>query len=196
MPQTVALQRGTVSVSADNTTQATLFTQSGGIATRVIINSLTVGFSPSLQSSRDLCIMVSLQQSGGHNSLLGYIFQTSYGNSNFQFAPGVNTVNSFYGTPSSGNAPTPSNKLLSSQPVISGGGSGGIGNASAANVQFRYPSTTGEGVGNINTINSNFYMGPSDSIRMKIQGWYTSGKGAHLYSTATISYSFTTITES
>jgi hypothetical protein len=44
-------------------------------------------------------------------------------------------------------------------------------------------------------LNSNFYMGPGDSIAVKARGSSASGK-SQVFQTLNISYSFTTITES
>jgi hypothetical protein len=59
MAQTVAAQRGTTTVSGNGGTATTLFTQSTGTATRVILNSVVTKHSESNLDRMALCINVN-----------------------------------------------------------------------------------------------------------------------------------------
>lgn len=194
MAQTVALQRGSTTVTADGSSTVTLFTQSGGTATRVIVNRLGVTFSASINTAQILSIVFYMTQTGSSTLMLGLIRRTSSGNRAFQFVPGVNTANSFSNASSIYNAAQPT-YYLPTNPVIHGSGTNGTASGDASTLQIEYCGTGANAQTLINVLNSNFYMGPSDLVGMKIYGVTTSGK-SYVATTATISYSFTTITES
>ena len=59
MAQTIVAQRGTTTNIADGQTSTTLFTQSTGIATRVILNSVAIKHSEAQLTSMALCINVN-----------------------------------------------------------------------------------------------------------------------------------------
>jgi hypothetical protein len=59
MAQTIAAQRGTATVTSNGTTANTLFTQSTGTATRVILNSSAVKHGETQLDRMSLCINVN-----------------------------------------------------------------------------------------------------------------------------------------
>jgi hypothetical protein len=186
MAQTVALQRGTTSVTANGTSSVTLFTQSGGTATRVIVNSLGMTFSPDPNTGQAVVVTLTVTPSGGQTLILGYLRSTS-NNRAIQFTPAGSPQNQFYGQPIYAGSP------YSLMPNINGNSTSGTGASASNAVGMTYVSNS---TGNPqNAISPNFYIGPSDVVAMKGYCPYTSGKSV-LSTTMSISYSFTTITES
>lgn len=184
MPQTIALQRGTTTVTANSTSAVTLFTQSGGLATRVIVNQLAVSFSD-LVDETQTTVGVYHESSGGQTSLIGLFRRTDATSIRaLQFPVGAFTNNNWGGTP------FPSSSEYSNQlPIIfQGSTAGDMFSSNPNSIQAVYSNPTHL---RFAVLPSNFYIGPNDSIRIKIRGFNTSS-GA---TTATISYSFTTITE-
>jgi hypothetical protein len=188
MPQTIALQRGTTTVTTNGETQATLFTQSGGIATRVIPNAIGVFFSnPQPQASVLLC-GIYCTISGGQTLLVGYMHLGSgfYARS-FQFP-----ISSIPNTGPSNGVWNSNNTIVSStNPTITNNATLGIGDLSITSLSINYP------LGNnprMAMLPSSFYIGPSDIIRIRVYGLAQSGK-SQIPTTANITYSFTTITE-
>jgi len=181
MAQTIAMQRGTTTVTPDDATSVTLFTQSGGTATRVILNQLGFYFS-STPASGTVHAVVLHTVSGGQTFMLGILRDPDRRRS-YQFPPGAFTNNAFTG--SATQTAASSSAVWSNFPILSGTGSAGVGSSDASGVILDY--TTGTSA-KYSMMPSNFYIGPSDSISMKI---LATGP-----TTANISYSFTTITES
>jgi len=194
MAQTVALQRGSTTVTSDGTSTVTLFTQSGGTATRVIVNNLAITFSSSINTGQVMSIVFYLTQTGSQTVMLGLIRRTSNGNRSFQFTPGVSTNSPFGNASSIYNAAQPTT-YLPTNPIIHGSGTNGTASGAASTLSVTYCDTSSNGQTIVTLLNSNFYMGPSDLVGMKIYAATTSGK-SYVFTTATISYSFTTITES
>lgn len=183
MAQTIALQRGTTTVTTDGTTAVTLFTQSGGIATRVIFNALGISFATAANTG-GVYIALFHQQSGGQATLIGYL-NTNNTTKNYQFNPGASPDNDFLGVYSSGQ-----NSIMPAAPVLRSGASSMSANAGSVSFTYQGGSNT-----QLSLMAKNFYMGPGDSLFMKIDARYQSGKSQST-TTANISYSFTTITES
>jgi len=180
MAQTIALQRGTTTVTANGSSGATLFTQSGGTATRVIVNNLGFYFTTTPGQS-DVYVVVYLTQSGGQQLVLGRLYnQSPYKAA--QFAPGISTTNAFETNPANINA--------ARNFGFTSSGTNGVASADAQSISINAPSST-----SMMQLNSNFYMGPGDSIAVKARGSSASGK-SQVFQTLNISYSFTTITES
>lgn len=184
MPQTIALQRGTTTVTADSSSSVTLFTQSGGLATRVIVNQLCMSFDSTVDDIQTTAAVYH-ESSGGQTSMIGLFRRVDATTMRaLQFPVGAFTNNNWEG------APFPSNSESSARlPIIfQGNAIGDMFNTSPNSIQVVYSNPV-----NIRfaVLPSNFYIGPSDSIKMKIRAFSTS-TGA---TTATISYSFTTITE-
>lgn len=179
MPQTIALQRGTTTVSAaGGNSSVTLFTQSGGTATRVILNQLGIFFSSN--PTDNVRAAVFHNSNGGQSTLLGYLTDNGRRQS-CQFTPAAND-------PFSGNVGQTSTNAFKQRPrlpVIASSAATGIGSGGATSIQIEYYETTDSNF-YYAIIPSNFYIGPGDSISMKIEAGPT----------ANISYSFTTITES
>jgi len=190
MPQTIALQRGTTTVTTDGSTQATLFTQSGGIATRVIPNAIGVYFNnpqPNTGFGNLLC-GIYCTISGGQTLLVGYMnLGSSQYNRSFQFPigamPNAGASNGVWNTNNTIVSPT--------TPTITNNATFGIGDLSLTSLSINYP------LGNnprIAILPSSFYIGPSDIIRIRVFGLAPSGKSS-TPTTAGVTYSFTTITE-
>lgn len=187
MAQTIAIQRGTTTVSGSGTSTVTLFTQSGGTATRVIINQLIIYFSDYAQNSGTGANLY-LTSSGGYSSIIG---QLKYNSSSsiyaMQFITGAPN-NGFNGT-----SPGTSNSNLSSNPFIFQNSTiGDMLASNFANTTTQYSNSSYEAYCNVP---ANFYMGPGDALKMRVRGQIPSGKGT-ASRTANIGYSFTTITES
>ena len=185
MAQTIALQRGTTTVSTSGSASATLFTQSGGTATRVIKNQLGLYFSPTIDQN-GVYIAVFHNVSGGQSFLLGHFYRSAY-NQSYQFTPGAPSDSQFVATGTG-----TSNTLVPIMPIITSNGSSGVGSANADNIGVNWPNSNSPAW---SLFPANFYMGPSDSISIKVYAKRASGKSV-ISVTAYISYSFTTITES
>jgi len=184
MAQTIALQRGTTTVAGSGASSVTLFTQSGGTATRVILNQLSFYNSTSASNSSSR-VLVYLTSSGGQTSVLGYLFGSNGTGYSYQFLPGGGNSNVGAGV---------STAVLGQCPVIqSSNTSADIGTPNPSNVSASFDTSTGR---NQAIFPSNFWMGPSDSIKIKAYQSYTSGKSTLQVATVNIGYSFTTITES
>lgn len=191
MAQTIALQRGTTTVTTNGSTQATLFTQSSsGIATRVIPNAIGVYFSNPQPQASSIPIICGIYCtiSGGQTLLIGYLHlgNSAYARS-FQFP-----ISAMPNTGASNGVWNSNNTIVSSvTPTITNNGTLGIGDLSLENVSINYP------LGNnprIAILPSSFYIGPSDIIKIRVYGLAQSGK-SQIPTTANITYSFTTITE-
>lgn len=89
MAQTIAAQRGTTTVSGNGTTATTLFTQSTGIATRVILNSVVVKHDETVNSRMALCINVN---GSGNYACVAIRAVSNTGNSSYgvNMMPGSN----------------------------------------------------------------------------------------------------------
>ena len=185
MPQTIALQRGTTTVTGNGTDSVTLFTQSGGTATRVILNQLGAYFSADFNQTTSVAVFHNV--SGGQSFLLG-LLRDSDRRRSCQFAPGAATNNAFAGNVGQTAAGTFEQRSM--MPSIGSGGTSGVGSAAANAVVIEYYGTTTANA-KFAIFPSNFYMGPGDSISVKVLA--STDDTAR---TANISYSFTTITES
>jgi hypothetical protein len=187
MAQTVALQRGTTTVNGNNGT-VTLFTQSGGNATRVIVNQL--GFYASTASRYGLNIGVYLASSGGQTTFLGRLYEGPQSSSRFQsqfvLTGGVVNLNG-------ANIGT-SNNMFPTLPSLAGysGTNTDMGGISLGDAALNYSSSSNQYYGFLPT---NFFMGPSDSIKVKAY-WYTTSGKSTIFGTVNVGYSFTTVTES
>lgn len=165
MAQTVLMRRGTGTFSAGSSS-ATLFTQSGGLGTRVIFGGFTFYGT---NTNNNTYITISVSASGGPIYPVGYIFNTALGAALLpvmDFKPvGTNSA-----APSSVNirfsTNTGSNWPAATLP------SGATWNSSA---------------GNGGAVLQNFWIGPSDAV---IAYADTSSNAQNF------GYSFTTITES
>jgi len=181
MAQTIALQRGTTTCASGSS--VTLFTQSGGTATRVILNQLVWYSNGSGNNFSNENVILAHTSSGGYTSMLGYLrFNAANAGNALQFYAGqqgdIGTQMAPQGTAGS----VPLNAIYFNNSGASG--SGFAINPTGVGTQF--PQTNG------NTqiwCANNFWIGPSDTISFR----HTDASNGF---TATIGYSFTTITES
>jgi hypothetical protein len=189
MPQTIALQRGTTTLTGDGTTSVTLFTQSGGIATRVIVNQLSFFFSSALDANADMRGIVYHQSSGGQGSVLG-ILKNTQGTTSLKAVQFP--VGSFTNNPWTGLSPTATALPFMGVPYIgSTNATEDMLTSPTGSVNNTYSSTSNE---RGSAITQNFYIGPGDSIRIKFNA-RTNVNDVSTPTTVNIGYSFTTITE-
>jgi hypothetical protein len=167
MAQTIAMQRGTGTTSGS--ASATLFTQSGGLATRVIVNGIALKVA---STGTQYWTSINLISSGGGSMLLATAAWYSAGN---QFTPLSTMANVAY---SAGGATAPSALLNLSYD------NNQVGNQYVGDTQPNQIGRVNTGIGQGGAIALNFWMGPGDSILMRNT------------TTCTYAYSFTTITES
>ncbi len=64
MAQTIAAQRGTTTNAGDGTTKTTLFTQSSGIATRVILNGVSAQSAGGTSATFRISLVINVNGSG------------------------------------------------------------------------------------------------------------------------------------
>jgi hypothetical protein len=150
----------------------------------VILNQLGIYFSNSPDNGANN-ITVLQNISGGQSLLIGYIRDTDRRRST-QFIPGAASENPFFGNPT--QTATSSAAVLNRTPNLGSSGTTGVGSAGAGNISLDYSSNS---TGHWTIMPSNFYMGPGDSLSIKISAEFGGGP-----LTANITYSFTTITES
>jgi hypothetical protein len=181
MPQTVAMQRGTVSGSASGG-WITLFTQSGGIATRVIPVNFTHWFSQSANNNTAY-FQLAIASSTGGGQIISSMNSTSSGNMNsFQITCTTNNAQDIVSV-----GTTAASKSIR---WIGGGAGASPYNASISAVQNQYGST-GQSANAI----GQFFMGPGDSLQYRVTGVFNQGKGTATC-TSNAHYSFVTVTES
>jgi len=140
MPQTIAMIRGTTSCA--NGSSVTLFTQSGGTATRVILNWVAFYNTGTNSYSSPNCVLYHTSSAGGAGVVAGWANNSSnYGGQISGGIPSVtsNSSNSVFGNVA-GNYPA----LLQAMRV----------NNISAGTTFAA---------------SNFWIGPSDSVSLS---WY------------------------
>ena len=179
MAQTIAMQRGSTSATF-NSTRYTLFTQSGGNATRVIINAVTVwsggGFGgwgnmmlQVLNSGTSVYLPIAIKMSGAaiNPSAMTFIPETV----------GI----------SGGAQQASSTATLTSQTLWYPSGSDWP-NTNGMSIQGA-SSNAAEGNGNSNFefCPKNFWIGSGDSVILQVKGPSNP--------TGTMGWSFTTITE-
>lgn len=182
MAQTVALYRGTTTATSSGGS-VTLFTNSAsGIATRVILNQLVFYSAGSGNNWTYLYASLLHISSAGPTSLIGHI-RNVYSNAGngLQFYQGMQGDNGlqFASQGTGGSAPA------TGQYFNQSGAAGAGMNVNPSGIAVNFPQT------NSNVANwcvNNFWIGPSDAIAFR----FTENTG---YS-ATVGYSFTTITES
>lgn len=188
MAQTIALQRGTATVTSNMSSATTLFTQSGGTATRVIVNQLIFSssseWSNSILNNKGLAIYHT--SSGGLTSLLGLFILQQGSLKEGQFPIAANSANLWEGQ-------SPASLAYDSTTVPAIYTSAAQGISGSTSFPPAYPEwTSGPSYKKYAIIPSQFYIGPGDSLSFKAQG----RDGSSQPTTITLSYSFTTITES
>ena len=170
MPQTVAMVRGTTVIAPY--TPTTIYTQSGGIATRVIINMIAAYGTSGLSSPYFDLYYTS---SSGGNSVIGY-FKSNASMTSIQLMPANNGFGPIQVGGNSGSVP------------MTGAGGGNVGTV--------YPGTISPFSWNVyhgsdNRMSycpSNLWMGPSDTLGIAC----VDNNSANFQ----FAWSFTTITES
>lgn len=177
MAQTVAVQRGATTVSADGTSKVTLFTQSSGTATRVILNSLSVSFA---SSSSNAAAMLFINISGSGNYVPVAIRRhNEYATRYLAFMPSDSAVGSSLSATQTTQLP---------QGVSLGStGANGWPSSGVYDVVAAVYGTARSSLP-LNIVPANFWMANGDSLTMST---YLDATG-----TATILYHFVTVTES
>ena len=191
MAQTVALQRGTTTVVADGSTFATLFTQSGGTATRVILNSVSFWTSGTYDTQIRAILAVKSAGSSTNVFTVGLkVFTNSLGISAFDFSPMMKTTAFATVGGTTSNNIIGATLMYADQASSPGGtfasrpsGSGVICNSATEN-------GFGQSGGCYDKVATNFWIGPSDVVCVKI---FSNGGGAKTWN---VGYSFATVTES
>ena len=183
MAQTVAAQRGTTTVSCNGTSAITLFTQSTGIATRVILNSVTFRDNTTGNSPR-MSLMINVNGSGNQTAVALMSTPTGVPGSGLTMFPGCNPMPL---TNITSNPQTYIDRWF----IINTEASINLGE-NISNTRWSYVGPNGSsqtsGAGAIDYVPSQFWMNNGDSLVLRC---HTGGSG-----TATVTYSFTTITES
>jgi hypothetical protein len=181
MAQTVAMQRGAISGTA-NGGWITVFTQSSGIAARVIPVNFEQYFSQSPNNNNGAFQLAIVSSAGGGQiiSSIGNVGSSSF--ANFQITCTTNNAQDLIGLV--GNA---------YQKSIGWRGSGTSTpyNAGVTSVNAYYGAGA---TSNANAIGQ-FFMGNGDSLRYRITATFNSGK-SQPNCTTNVSYSFVTVTES
>lgn len=185
MAQTIALQRGTATVTWDGSSTTTLFTQSGGTATRVIIGGISA-FTASNPSALGMQLSVGLAGSTTNTVTIAYKAssnQQSYGA--IDFIPGL--------MPTSGAKRPDTSDTITGSSVLGYSTAGSFGSAqNTVNALLTGASSGcnfGQSTFNYEYCPLQFWIGPSDIVRWR--GYNNSGGY-----TGTVAYSFITITES
>lgn len=181
MPQTVAMQRGAVSGTA-NGGWITIFTQSSGIAARVIPVNFEHWFSQSANSSNG-SFQLAIVSSAGGGQIISGIGNTSGGQmQSVQITCSTNNAQDLL--PLVGQA-------FQKQIAWKGGSTASPYNSGVTSLSVLYGASTSSTANAI----GQFFMGNGDSLRYRVQGFYNSGKG-QLSCTSNVNYSFVTVTES
>lgn len=186
MAQTVALQRGTTTIQGNGSIQGTLFTQVGGIATRVML----AGFSGWMSGTSNFVkVGLFLKHNGSstNTTMIGFkMFGNNANTGCYDITPGYeNMKNIGFGSNVGASA-------LTTEVIMYGNVAGSSFGSSSYNIDNF--ATWGQGVaGNssnqsINTMPQQFWMGPNDVLCAKV---FDSNTFTH-----NITYSFVTITES
>ncbi len=173
MAQTIAMYRGTGSL-ASGTTNTTLFTQSGGSATRVISNSVVFYVNA---INQNLYASVTVTPSTGVAYVVGHGLWTAAG---VQFTIADN-VSAF--SQSLGATPAPMyNFAQITQNTVANYAPGNVVHPYDVTINTTTSNTRGGG------LPGNFWIGSGDSVVLRIN--------SATQAITAYSYSFTTITES
>jgi hypothetical protein len=187
MPQTIATVRGTGSGS--NTGSATLFTQSGGNATRVIFNQFAA-YSSNANAHSDLNFTMNHVVSNGSSNIIGWYKGLGNGSSSFQLFPNPNSTGPGQTVPYINSV----NSAFSSN--VNGGISGTGGNypGNSHTVGIELP-VNGSSYRVCSYAPQNFWIGPNDSVVIRwVYGSYWNGD-SYISPNINYAYHFTTITE-
>jgi hypothetical protein len=182
MAQAIAMQRGSLSVTADSTWN-TLWTQSSGTATRVIPNQINGNWVYSGTGST-IFFQLALASSGGSGQILSMTQAMYFSNFNsWQIAcTGNQSGNIIYGQ---------NPGYLNSFGISSGSPGSPPYNAGISNVSLSMPVTANSHPAPV----GQFFLGNGDSVRVRVYGLRSSGKGT-APNVMQIYWNMTTITES
>jgi hypothetical protein len=181
MAQTIAMQRGSLSVTADSTWN-TLWTQSSGVAARVIPNQINGNWVYS-GTGATIYFQLAISSSSGSGQILSMTQGMYYSQFNsWQIGcTGNQSGNIVYGQ-------NPS--YLSTYGIIGPLGSSPY-NGSLPSGQLQAPTTAQSSPSPV----GQFFLGNGDSVRVRVYGLRPSGKGT-AQNVMQIYWNFTTITES
>lgn len=183
MAQTIAAQKGNGTVAANGTTALTLFTQSTGIATRVILNSVSYTCGTGSQNPR---ISLVINVNGTGNRVPVAIIGISGTGANLFGAAMFPSQQSEKSTMSLG-----SSDALHTNHIILGSGKASqtIGTEVTANALRMGGNNTNYEVdfNSFQIVPSQFWMNAGDVLEFRC---------FHEFASATVTWSFTTITES
>jgi hypothetical protein len=182
MAQTIAMQRGSLSVTADSTWN-TLWTQSSGVAARVIPNQLNGNWVYNATGST-IYFHLAIVSSGGSGQILSMTNQMYFSTFNsWQIAcTGNQSGNIVYGQ---------NPGYLNSFGISSNGAGSTPYNAGITGVSLSMPTTAQSNPAPV----GQFFLGNGDSVRVRVYGLRPSGKGT-TNNVMQIYWNFTTITES
>ena len=183
MAQTIAMQRGSQSVTCQGTNRYTLFTQSGGNATRVVINGLAI-YASSSNSAGNWSIGLFIKNSGT-SVYLPVAFKNNPGS--------ANTMNVFLLPGIGANANTGAQRASTNDTIsavsLLGGNTNDWPNADNMILQgISSQVTLGNSTALYDYCPQNIWLGSGDALILSTHNPATLA--------ATVAWNFTTITES
>lgn len=180
MTQTISIVRGNTTVTGDNSTRVVLFTNSAtGFATRVIPNYFTIGSNNSIIGSSSGYLELINQAQATTFGIIAYHFSSPASSGEISLFPQNSTTQT---TIANINNNTTNSRQFYSGQFISNGA-----------IPEAFGATTSGSRGSF--MPSNFYIGPSDQLRVYGSARAMQGK-SNTPQTITVRYSFTLITES
>ena len=181
MAQTIGMSRGNSSVYGNGSSLTQFYTQSGGSATRVIINALA-GWGQQTAYNYPGTLALVYSPSGGSPVIVGWATRNGYAGHVQFLSAGAGPSGALAGN-ASGTVPI--------QGVIAGTGSSAPGNNALGNYTY---FTWGSN--NYSWHPQNLWMGPGDSLGMKAYWSAYAGKYGSQPVTVSFTWSLTIITES
>jgi hypothetical protein len=188
MAQTISIQRGTVSLTPSGSSPVTLWTQSGGTATRVIFGSISGWFTQSITTSGSTTFALAFTPSGAsYEIMVGYMAvkpsTTTYG---FAILPGQGAPSAQISTTSSAYSTLPSATVLTS--VNSGATL--FANMNPSYLRILMPGNRySDYQSQFQSFPDNFWIGPGDVVQINCSNY---SSGGTLY----LTYEFVLVTES
>jgi hypothetical protein len=184
MAQTIAVQRGTATVNTDGGAKVTLFTQSSGTATRVIVGGMTGNF-PLNNSSTRYMVFINVNGSGNYIPVI----VRAHGNSSIKYITTFPNSESAIGPSLSGKISdgTGQSAGVSIGSTLNNGWGNSMGVSTSGQV-FQQGLTFNQMALNISP--GNFWMANGDSL--VLSAYQDAGDGY----TTSINYHFITVTES
>lgn len=184
MAQTIAVQRGTTTVTGNGTTKVTLFTQSSGTATRVILCGVSANTAAGTGINFSLGLHLNVS-SGGNYLPIAIVKGIQSGARYTAMFPGGTSTSQgeMWGGATSGEGLIPGSSTYMS--TTDGGLPADLNSGTmhlTGNVAYQYIYTA------LNYVPTQFWMANGDSLA--VSHYNSSGN------TATIIYHFVTITES